>query len=247
MSETTEIPSSDADIITELVLASRILVQQGVLDGFGHITARSRTNPQRYYIPRAMAPGRVTKADIVELDLESRPIDPKAPRTNGERFIHGEIYKARPDVHCVLHSHAPAILPFSISPNLKLRPVVNLSGFLADPVPLFEARRVTEGDASLTGKLQANHPTIARAIAEDLGQESVILLRGHGNVVVGQTIRWCVYRAIYTDINARAQQQAHAMGESVVVMSAAELAMHSTEVFDVDRPWDYWVEQLPRI
>ena len=188
---------SDADIISELVLASRILVQQGVLDGFGHITARSRVNPDRYLMPRAMAPGRVTEADIVELDLDSRPISPNAPRTNGERFIHGEVYKARPDVQCVLHSHAPAVLPFSISPTLKLRPVVNLSGFLADPVPMFEFRKITEADAKLAGKLQANHPAIGKAIAEELGQECVILLRGHGNVVVGQSIRWCVPRHLY--------------------------------------------------
>jgi ribulose-5-phosphate 4-epimerase/fuculose-1-phosphate aldolase len=230
----------DSDIIRELVLASHILVNQGVLDGFGHITARSRANPERYYMPRAMAPGRVTEADIVQLDLESRPIDKNAPRTNGERFIHGEIYKQRPDVNCVLHSHSPAILPFSLSRELHLRPVVNLSGFLTDPVPLFEFRDVTERDPELKGKLQANHPKIGAAIGRELGQASVILLRGHGNVVVGQTVRWCVYRAIYTDINARAQIQAHAMGAPIIAMDEAELGMHTTECFDVDRPWDYW-------
>lgn len=236
----------DVEVIEQLAIASRILVNQGVLDGFGHITARSQQRPDRYFMPRAMAPGRVTAADIVELDLDSHPVSADSPRTNGERFIHGEIYKARSDVTCVLHSHSPAILPFSISVDLRLRPVVNLSGFLADPVPLFEFRRLTEINEQFRGKLQANLPEFGQAIAEELKNESVILLRGHGNVVCGKTIKWCVYRAIYTDINARAQLQAHTLGRNIVALTADELAMHSVEVFDVDRPWDYWSELVQR-
>ena len=236
--------NSDAMLRAQVAATTRLLVMEGLLDYSGHVSARA-PGRDAFFIQSGLEPrSDVTAESVLLVGFDGKVIEGDA-RPPVEIPIHIEIYKARPDVQCVLHSHASAILPFSISPNLKLRPVVNLSGFLKDPVPLFEARRVTERDASLTGKLQANHPTIARAIAEDLGQECVILLRGHGNVVVGQSIRWCVYRAIYTDINARAQQQAHAMGEPVVVMSAAELAMHSTEVFDVDRPWDYWVEQLP--
>jgi Class II Aldolase and Adducin N-terminal domain len=99
---------SDEQRIADLVVASRILVQEGVLDSFGHVTVRSLKNPNRYFMPRAMPPALVTANDIVELDLDSVPIDANAPRTNGERFIHGEIYRVRPDVQAIVHSHAPA-------------------------------------------------------------------------------------------------------------------------------------------
>src|SRR5712691_2550234 len=124
------LPDSDEQRIADLVLASRILVQEGVLDSFGHVTVRSLKNPNHYFMPRAMPPGLVTAKDIVELDINSAPIDPNAPRTNGERFIHGEICRVRPDVAAVVHSHSPAVIPFSIAPNRPLRPVLHLAGFL---------------------------------------------------------------------------------------------------------------------
>jgi hypothetical protein len=105
-------PDSDEQRIADLVVASRILVQEGVLDSFGHVTVRSLNNPNHYFMPRAMPPALVTAKDIVELNLDSVPIDANAPRTNGERFIHGEIYRVRPDVGAIVHSHSPAVIPF---------------------------------------------------------------------------------------------------------------------------------------
>ncbi len=116
---------SDEQRIADLVVASLILVQEGVLDSFGHVTVRSLKNSNRYFMPRAMPPALVTTNDIVELDLDSVPIDSNAPRTNGERFIHGEIYRVRPDVQAIVHSHSPAVIPFSISPDRPLRPVLH--------------------------------------------------------------------------------------------------------------------------
>jgi HCOMODA/2-hydroxy-3-carboxy-muconic semialdehyde decarboxylase len=101
-----------------------------VLDSFGHVTVRSLKNPNHYFMPRAMPPALVSATDIVELDLNSVPIVLNAPRTNGERFIHGEIYRVRADVQAIVHSHSPAVIPFSISPDRQLRPVLHMAGFL---------------------------------------------------------------------------------------------------------------------
>jgi HCOMODA/2-hydroxy-3-carboxy-muconic semialdehyde decarboxylase len=116
-------------------MASRILVQEGVLDSFGHVTVRSLKNPSHYFMPRAMPPALVTVKDIVELDQNSVPIDPNAPRTNGERFIHGEIYRVRPNVQAVVHSHSPAVIPFSVSPDRPLRPVLHMADFFPPRSP----------------------------------------------------------------------------------------------------------------
>src|SRR5262249_11334137 len=130
-------PDSDEQRIADLVVASRILVQEGVLDSFGHVTLRSVNDPNHYFMPRAMPPALVTAKDIVELDLNGIPIDANAPRTNGERFIHGEIYRVRPDVQAIVHSHSPAVIPFSISPDRPLRPVLHMAGFLPARVSVF--------------------------------------------------------------------------------------------------------------
>src|SRR5499427_291121 len=136
-------PDSDEQRIADLVVASRILVQEGVLDSFGHVTVRSLNNPNHYFMPRE---------DIVELDLDSVPIDAHAPRTNGERFIHGEIYRVRPDVGAIVHSHSPAVIPFSISPDRPLRPVLHMAGFLPARVPVLDHRDLSKDDPTLRGK-----------------------------------------------------------------------------------------------
>ena len=133
-------------------MASRILVQEGVLDSFGHVTVRSLNDPNHYFMPRAMPPALVTTKDIVELNLDSVPIDANAPRTNGERFIHGEIYRVRPDVGAIVHSHSPAVIPFSISPDRPLRPVLHMAGFLPARVPVLDHRDLSKDDPTLRGK-----------------------------------------------------------------------------------------------
>lgn len=233
--------------IQDLAIASRILVNEGVLDGFGHVSVRSNSNPDRIFMPRAMPPGLVSERDIVELDLQGRSIDPHSPRTNGERFIHTEIYKARPDVQSIAHSHTLSVLPFSLVPSAPMRPVVNLAGFLADPVPVFETRSLVDRLPAILGKMQLTTPELGRALAEVLGAECVVLLRGHGAVVTGMSVRWMAYRSVYMDLNARAQAQAMQLGTGVVAMDAHELAMHAAEVFDVDRPWEYWRARLPEL
>src|SRR5262249_4036723 len=159
---------SDEQRIADLVVASRILVQEGVLDSFGHVTVRSLKNPNHYFMPRAMPPALVTANDIVELDVDSVPIDANAPRTNGERFIHGEIYRVRPDVQAVVHSHSPAWIPFSISPDRPLRQVLHMAGFLPGRVSVFDHRDVSRDDTAR--QADGQQCQARRCAGEDIGK-----------------------------------------------------------------------------
>jgi len=239
-------PDSDEQRIADLVLASRILVNEGVLDSFGHVTVRSLKNPAHYFMPRAMPPALVTASEIVELDRDSVPIDPQAPRTNGERFIHGEIYRLRPDVQAVVHSHSPAVIPFSITRERPLRPVLHMAGFLAERVSVFDHRNVSKDDPSLRGKLMVNNAKLGAALAKTLAGDSVVLIRGHGNAIVGSSLPWAVFRAVYTQLNARSQMEAIALGGEVTYLNEDEIKMHSVEVFDVERPWQNLKSRLPK-
>lgn len=230
-------------IIDDLVAANRILYKQGVVDGFGHVSARHPANKDRYLMSASLAPGRVGKADIMEFDLESRPLDQRGRPIYSERFIHSEIYKARPDVHAILHSHSPTVIPFGAS-QVPLRPIVNQAGFLSPDVPVFEMRKVA-GSRSLL----VTDAKLGNALAETLGKRSVALMRGHGNVVVGPNIRRMVSRAIYTEVNARLQLQAIALGGPIVYLDEAE-AMAGEASRDkaegghgIDRTWQMWVEE----
>jgi HCOMODA/2-hydroxy-3-carboxy-muconic semialdehyde decarboxylase len=231
-------PDSDEQRIADLALASGILVQEGVLDSFGHVTVRSLKHPGHYLMPRAMPPALVTESDIIELDGDSVPVDPNAPRTNGERFIHGEIYRVRPDVQAIVHSHSPAVIPFSVTPGRPLRPVLHMAGFLPAQVAVFDHRDVSKNDPALRGKLMVNNAKLGAALAGTLGNDSVVLIRGHGNAVVGASLPWVVLRAIYTQLNARSQMEAIALGRDVIYLNDDELRTHPVEVFDVERPWE---------
>jgi ribulose-5-phosphate 4-epimerase/fuculose-1-phosphate aldolase len=244
--ERSQAPDSDQQRMADLVLASRILVNEGVLDSFGHVTVRSLSNPTHYFMPRAMPPALVTANDIVELDADSVAVDPRAPRTNGERFIHGEIYKARPDVQAVVHSHALSVIPFSITPERPLRPVLHMAGFLPEKVSVFDHRSASKDDPSLRGKLMVNNAKLGAALAQKLGADSVVLIRGHGNAVVGASLPWVVLRAVYTQLNARAELEAIALGREVIYLNDDELKQHPIEVFDVERPWDNFKARLPK-
>ena len=237
---------TDEQRIADLVLASRILVNEGVLDSFGHVTVRSASDPNVYFMPSAMPPGLVTAADIVKLTLDSVPVDPNAPRTNGERFIHGEIYKARPDVQAVVHSHVQSVIPFSVTPSHPLRPLLHMAAFLPAQVSVFDDRTFAKDHPDAVGKMQINTAPLGAALARMLGKDPVILIRGHGDAVVGSSLQWAVYRAIYTDRNAQAQLAAAQLGSDTIFVNDDEMKMHPVEVFDVQRPWDNFVARLPK-
>jgi ribulose-5-phosphate 4-epimerase/fuculose-1-phosphate aldolase len=230
-------------LIDDLVAANRILYRQGVVDGFGHVSARYPGRPDRFLMAAAKAPGRVTADDIMEFDLDAKPIDQRDRPIYSERFIHSEVYKARPDVAAVVHSHSPAVIPFSVT-QVPLRPVHNTASFLATGVPVFEMRKV----AGMTNNLVTDGAR-GRALAETLGNRAVALLRGHGNVVVGPDLKRTVARAVYTEVNARMLLQAVMLGGPITFIDPEEnKAIESgrgTQVrgHSVDRVWQMWREE----
>ncbi len=237
-------PSPNLDqLMDDLVAANRILYRQGVVDGFGHISFRHPERKDRFLMAASLAPGRVSKADIMEFDLDGKPIDRRGRSIYSERFIHSEIYKARADVNAVLHSHSPTVIPFSVS-QVPLRPILNSAGFLAPSVPVFEMRKVAG-----SGSLLVNDSMRGKALAETLGERPVALLRGHGNVVVGPTVRRVVARAIYTEVNARLLWQAVTLGGPLIYIDAEEGRAgeanrdRNERGHATDRIWQMWVEE----
>jgi len=226
--------------IEDIITASHILTNEGILDSFGHVSARSAKNPEHFYMPRAMPPTLVSRADIVEIGPDCKPIAADAPRLNGERYIHCRIYKARGDVQSVIHTHDLAVIPFGLA-GISLKPVVAQAGFLPPETPLFEVR---DANKDKRGMLVIN-ADLGDALAKTLGSNPVVLMRGHGDTVVGRSVREATVRTIYTHIDAQAQSAALALNPHITVMDAAELAFNATENFDADRPWQNYKSRLP--
>ena len=234
----------NAERIADLVVASHILENEGVLDSFGHISVRSATDPNHFFIPRAMPPALVTEEDLVEVDnVACTPVAQGAPRLNGERFIHSEIYKARPDVQSVIHSHSHGVIPFGIA-GVPLRPVVPQAGFLPIETPVFEIREAS-GNTEERGMMVTN-AALGAFLAKKLGDAAVILMRGHGDTVVGGSVREATVRAVYTEINARILQQALTLSPNVISLDEAELRYNAKENFDTGRPWENFRRRLER-
>jgi ribulose-5-phosphate 4-epimerase/fuculose-1-phosphate aldolase len=228
--------------IQDLITASHILANEGILDSFGHVSARSVKNPDHFFMPHAMPPALVSRADIVEVGLDCKPVTPDAPRLNGERYIHCEIYKARSDVQSVIHTHDLAVIPLGLA-GISLKPVVVQAGFLPPETPLFEVRDANENQPK-RGMLVIN-ADLGAALAKTLGRNPVVLMSGHGDTVVGGSVREATVRTIYTHIDAQAQSAALALSPNIRVMNADELAVNATENFDADRPWQNYKQRLP--
>lgn len=234
-------PAAAPALIDKIVLANRILYRQGVVDGFGHVSARHDRSPDHFLLSRNMAPGLVRRDDVVTFDLEGAALDAGGRRVYLERFIHAEIYRVRPDVQAVVHSHSPSVIPFGVTQQ-PLRPVFHMCGFLGDGTTLFEIRDVA-GDTDMLisdGRLGA-------ALATTLGAGTTVLMRGHGSTVVGASIEQAVYRAIYAEVNARLQIQARQLGD-VTYLSAGEAA-NAAAVNDTQLPrvWDLWTREVGEI
>ena len=227
---------ADPGLIEDLVAANRVLAQEGVLDAYGHVSVRHPKDPNRYLMYRSLAPILVTAKDILEYYLDSVAVDPKGRRSVLERYIHGEIYKARPDVKAVIHSHSPTVVPFSVT-QVPLGPVIHVASFLWVGVPVFESRDVG-GPAAAT--MLVRNGALGKALAATLGNKPVALLRGHGNVVVGPDIQMAVRYAIYTEVNARLQATAIGLGGPINYISAEEGAARDKTPGDFARAWELW-------
>ena len=238
--QTTAATDSNEARIEDLITASHILANEGILDSFGHVTVRSATDPSHFFMPRAMPPALVSRADIVEMDLDCKPVTPNAPRLNGERYIHCEVYKARADVQSVIHTHDLEVIPFGLT-NTPLQPVVAQAGFLPKETPLFEVRDAY-GSASERGMLVLNS-FLGKALAQKLADNPVVLMRGHGETVVGRSVKEAAVRTLYTNIDARAQTAAMSFGSQLVVLDDAELAAYAKEERP-DRPWDNYKQRM---
>jgi HCOMODA/2-hydroxy-3-carboxy-muconic semialdehyde decarboxylase len=225
-------------VIEDLVVGSRILAQQKIVDGFGHISARHPDDPNKYLMSHLLAPGLVTPADIVTLDLDSNALTHGDKRQMGERFIHGEIYKARPDVMSVVHCHAIPLIPFGIT-GTPLQPVYHQSYFIGDGCPIFEIRE----SSGMTDMLIRDNARGA-ALAKALGDASMILMRGHGATMVGASIQEAVYCAIYATNNAVIQLDALRLG-SVTYLAPEEAQLYGEMGRGVmHRPWNMWRAEL---
>jgi HCOMODA/2-hydroxy-3-carboxy-muconic semialdehyde decarboxylase len=221
-------PAPAPALIAELVLANRILFRQGVVDGFGHVSARHDRDPGRFLLARSMAPALVTPGDIMEFDLDSAPLAPRGRTPYLERFIHGEIYRARPDVMAVVHSHSPAVIPFGVS-TVPLRAVSHMGGFLGAGAPVFEIRDAA-GPAS--DMLIRDRP-LGAALARSLG--------------VGVSIRHAVFRAVYTEMNARIAAEALRLGPVTWLTDAEAANVAAANDGQVNRAWDLWaMDAAPR-
>jgi HCOMODA/2-hydroxy-3-carboxy-muconic semialdehyde decarboxylase len=223
-------------LLEDLAAAYRILAMEGIIDAYGHVSVRHPGNPNRFLMSRSLGPALVTPADILEYDLDSTPVDPQGRASVLERFIHGEIYRARPDVMVVVHSHAPSVIPFSIT-QVPLRPVFHMATFLYTGVPVWDSRSVKDPAAAT---LLVRNAVIGKSLAAALGNKPVALLRGHGNVVVGPNLMVTVRQAIYTEVNAKMLLAALSLGGPVNYISDEEGAAVEKTPGDVARGWELW-------
>ena len=226
-------------LIDELVAANHILFDQGVVDAFGHVSARHDKRPDRFLLARNMAPGSVTADDIVEHTLDGEPVNARGRKVYLERFIHGELFRRRPDVMAVVHSHSHAIVPLSVVKGAKLRALFHMAGFIGQDVPVFEVRD-SGGDGT---DLLISDNALGRALAELFDRADIALMRGHGSTVVAKSIPEAVYRAFYAEVNARYQLQASQLGEVEYLTEAEGRACVARVEGQVQRPWELWRRQ----
>jgi ribulose-5-phosphate 4-epimerase/fuculose-1-phosphate aldolase len=238
---TSAFPGVDPAAIEDLVLANRILANEKVLDGFGHVSIRDPRNPNRYLMSRSIAPATVTADDIMEYDLDSKAVDAKERGSYKERFIHGEIYKVRPDVNAIIHSHSPTIVPFSVT-KYPLKPILHNAAFLGEGPPIFDIR-----DAAGPTNLLVETPALGKAIAETLGKANIVLMRGHGDTVVGPNVKLATFWAIYAEVNARQLAQAIAIGGPITFIEGEEQKLtHDNMATAYERPWQMWKREAMR-
>lgn len=220
--------------VEDLVAANRILAAQGILPGYGHVSMRHPDDPGRYLLSRSIAPELVTAEDIVAFDLDSVTDDSRGYSYYLERFIHGEIYKIRPDVNAVVHNHSPAVITFGIG-GKPLRPVFHQAAFFLDGIPIWDYRDFGMADGALV-----HTPSRGKGLAEALADRPAVLMRNHGVAVVGSTLPMVVGRSITLEQNAQMQSDALARGSEIVYLEFER----ETPGSDFERAWDLWKRQV---
>ncbi|HEY0990549.1 MAG TPA: class II aldolase/adducin family protein [Kofleriaceae bacterium] len=235
-------PAEDphAKAMADVVLANHILADQGVVDGFGHVSIRDPADPNKFLMARSMAPELVTPADVLEHDLDGNATAGPNVKLYLERFIHAEIYRARPDVMAIVHCHSPSLIPFAAT-GVALKPLYHMSSFLGPGVPVFEIHKA----ANASTDMLVRNPELGKALAKSLGAHPAVLMRGHGAVIVGKDVQQAVFRAVYTQMNAQLQSQAMALGAKITYLDAEEAKKsEETNNGNIPRAWELWVRKV---
>jgi HCOMODA/2-hydroxy-3-carboxy-muconic semialdehyde decarboxylase len=226
--------------ISELVVANRVVAHLKLVDSFGHVTVRNPENPQRFFMARARAPGLVTADDILEFNLDSSPVDLRGMRPYAERFIHGCLYKSRPDVFAVCHNHAHELLPMAVTKTV-MRPALHSAAVIGHQVPVWDIRDQF-GDTNML--VTSNE--MGESLAAAVGKGKAALMRGHGSVIVGKNVQDAVFTAYYLRLNAEVLIKAMSMGGTVTYLSAGEVdqsgELHSQATAQ-GRAWEDWCAQ----
>jgi ribulose-5-phosphate 4-epimerase/fuculose-1-phosphate aldolase len=239
LASSTELATVQAD----LVLANHILAHHQVVDAFGHVSVRHPIMENHYLISRSMAPAAVGLADLMGIGEAGEPVSGERRRPFLERFIHSAIYRARPDIGAIVHSHSHAVIPFGVVREAPLRPIFHMAGFIGSRAPIFEIRDVL-GD---TSDMLIRTPELGSALAECLGDSAaVVLMRGHGSTCAGADLRQAVFRAIYLEINARIQISAHQLGNPLFLSAAEAANADASTLGQIERAWALWCAEVTR-
>jgi ribulose-5-phosphate 4-epimerase/fuculose-1-phosphate aldolase len=227
--------------LDELVTANRILAREGVVDAFGHVSIRHPEYSDRYILSRARAPECIEIEDLMQFALDGTPIEPAGRQPYAERFIHGAVYERRPEIHAVVHNHSPSVIPFGIT-GTPLKPVMHMCASMGVEVPSWDSR-TSFGDTNLlVTTLQ-----MARDLAATLDARPVALMRGHGCVVAGTSLRDVVFNSVYLELNANLQLKAAALGPiNFLSDGEVEAIQRSRASFTYERAWEYWCRRAGR-
>jgi HCOMODA/2-hydroxy-3-carboxy-muconic semialdehyde decarboxylase len=229
----------DRSLLEDLAAASRILADQGVFDAAGHTSMRHPAKADRFLMSRSLAPALVTADDIMALTLDGEPLDTRGRSPFVERFLHAEIYRKRPDVMAIAHGHSTAVIPFGLT-NVPMRATYHNAAFLAAGVPVFDIReRFGSSDIVISS------PERGAALADALADKHVVLLRAHGFVAVGPTIQAAVFRAVFTEVSARVQLQAAALGGEMAALDEDEgRKADAINLATLGRSWELWKKRV---
>jgi ribulose-5-phosphate 4-epimerase/fuculose-1-phosphate aldolase len=229
------------ELIEELVTANRILARENVVDSFGHISVRHPDNPQRYLLSRSRAPDCIDNDDLMEFALDGAAVDARGRAPYLERFIHGALYEARPDVMSVVHNHSESVIPFGVT-GRRIKPIYHMGASVGHEVPVWDSHDHFGDTALLVENME-----MGRDLAKSIGAGATALMRGHGATVAGKNIRHAVYVSVYLEVNARLQKQAMDLGE-IRFLTAGEVDKVSerTGAYGINRAWENWCRRASR-
>ncbi len=228
-------------MIEELVTANRILAREGIVDSFGHISMRHPDKPGSFLLSRARAPERIEASDIMEFALDGTPINPGDRKPYLERFIHGAVYEQRPEITSVVHNHSPSVIPFGVT-DVKLKPMLHMCACMGHEVPVWDSQDKFGDTDLLVGDI-----AMGRDLAKLLGDRRAALMRGHGSVVAGRTIREAVWIAIYLEVGAKLQMQSMPLGHvKYLTKGEVDIIIERQGPYSYNRAWENWCRRAGR-